>query len=224
MRALRALFLARSPHVIVLAAGFVCAEYMRNREMILAAPTQPLLGATMEPFANWLLMGLSIVAIVSACELFIASGWRRGLVQATALAMAAPLYAYAIGTSEYLTVQYRALGMENGLSLFLYITWAGWAMAALLSAFYRAHEKANTASSALQRAELERERTQQGLLRSRLRVLESRVEPQFLSDNLLRVQGLYAQDPVRADQALDDLIAQLRAAMLATSNDPPTPR
>src|SRR4029078_8058698 len=123
------------------------------------------------------------------------------------------VYAYAVGTSELLTIQYRALGQEEGLELFMYITWMGWATTAFLSAFYGAHERAHTAASAMRRAALERERTQQRLLEARLQVLEAQVEPRFLSDALSRVQRLYAEDPGRADQALDDLIAYLRAAL-----------
>jgi len=219
MKALAGVLRARLPHVLVLATAILCAEYLRISPVVFALPAQILLGDAFELFVNGFLMAFTIVAIISACELGVSPGWRRTVVQVTALSLGSALYAYAIGTSPWLTVQYRAMGMEEGPALFMYLTWIGWAEAALLSAFYRAHEKADTASSALRRAELERERAQQGLFRSRLQVLEAQVEPQALSDDLLHVQRLYGENPDLADQALDDLIARLRAAMLASCRD-----
>ena len=204
---------ARVPHVAGLAVALVGMDSLRNVQWITEASGQPYFRTAFEEFSNWFLMSLVIVAIISACESALHQGWRRATVQSVFLASGVLAYAYWVGTSPLLTIQHRALGMEAGPALLMYVVWLGWAMSALLSWFYWAHEKARRASVALRTSELARERTQQRLLESRLQVLEAQVEPRFLFDALSRVQRLYEDDPHRADLALDDLINYLRAAL-----------
>lgn len=200
----------RVAHAMTLAAALVAGEFLRNVQVVAASPGAPHVAAAIEAFSAWFLLALTIVAIISACESSLQFGARRVLVQAAALASGTVAYAYWVGTSALLTIQYRALGMETGPALFMYIVWMGWAMSALLSGFYRAHEKARAASIALRGAELERERAQRRLIESRLQVLEAQVEPGMLFAALSRVQQLYAQDAARGDEALDELIQNLR--------------
>jgi hypothetical protein len=203
----------RLPRAIALGAGSVAVEFLRNSQVIAEAPGRPYFATALEVFASWSLMALVIVVVICACESALRPGWRRALLQGASLALATAAYAYWIGTSELLTIQYRAIGLEMGSALLMYMVWLGWAMSALLSWFFWAHEKALRAAAALRSAELARERTQQRLLESHLQVLEAQVEPRFLFDTLSRVHRLYEEDPARADQALDDLIGYLRAAL-----------
>ena len=213
MKRFAALFKSRIPHVLTLSAAVVVVEVLRNRALVETAPGQPHLALALETFANWTLMGLVIVAIICACQLALRPGWRRIAVQAVALALGTLAYAEFVGTSPWLTIWYRTLGFTVGPAMLMYLTWLGWATSALLSAFYGAHERARSAAAALRAAHLARERTQHELLEARLQVLEAQVEPRFLFDALSRVQHLYDEDARRADQALDDLIGYLRAAL-----------
>ncbi len=210
----RFLLLARNrlPHALVLAAGLMMVDYLRNGQVVVANKLSHF-AASFEAFINWFLMAAVIVTIISACEVFLRPGWRRAIVQAVSLVTGPLVYAYWIGISPWLTVQYFRLGLDDLNALFMYIVWLGWAMAALLSGFYVAHGMARAAAAALRRAQLERERTQQRLLEARLQVLEAQVEPRFLFDALSRIQRLYEVDVTRADLVLDDLIAYLRAAL-----------
>src|SRR5438477_5087183 len=153
----------RLPHALVLAAGLMMVDYLRNAQLVVANKLSHF-AASFEAFINWFLMAAVIVTIIAACEVFVRPGWRRAIVQAVSLVAGPLVYAYWIGISPWLTVQYVRLGLDDLDALFMYIVWLGWAMAALLSGFYVAHGMARTAAAALRRAKLERERTQQGLL------------------------------------------------------------
>jgi hypothetical protein len=201
---------SRVPHAAALALGLTAVDFLRNLPLITETRGAPYVGAAAECFVNWFLMSLVSVAIISACDAWMKPGAVRALVKGAALTVGIVAYVYWIGTSAWLTVQFRGIGMDDDAGLSLYLTWMGWTMSVLLSAFYRAHAKATAASTALRRAELERERAQKRLLDSRLSVLEAQVEPQSLFEALSRVHKLYSEDAVRADQALDDLIAHLR--------------
>jgi hypothetical protein len=204
---------SRAPHALALAGALVAAEFLRVEQIVSGSSGQPYFAAAVEQFSNWFLTSLVIVTVISACEAAMAPGGRRAMAQAALLASSTVLYAYFVGTSPLLTIQYNALGMDTGPGLFMYTAWLGWAMSALLSWYYWAHEKSTRAFAALRHAEIARERTQQRLLESRLQILEAQVEPRFLLETLSRVQHLYERDPSGADRVLDDLIDYLRAAL-----------
>ena len=65
----------------------------------------------------------------------------------------------------------------------------------------------------LHAAELDRIAAERRSVESDLQALQARVEPKFLFNTLAQVQELYDQDCVRGERMLDDLLADLRAAM-----------
>lgn len=213
MKTFLALLRARVPHALGLSAALLATGLLSLEQVVSEARGHPYLAAAIEQFSNWFLTTLLIVAVISACEAGMVPGRRRAIVQAVSLASSTVLYAYFVGTSPVLTIQYTALGMDAGPSLFMYTVWLAWAVSALLSWYYWAHEKSIRVSAALRHAQLDRQRTQQRLLESRLQILEAQVEPRFLLESLSRVQHLYERDPFHAARALDDLIDYLRAAL-----------
>jgi hypothetical protein len=114
MKAFVALFKSRAPHALILSAAIVGADALRNRQVIDAAPGKPHFAAALEPFLNSSLMLLMIVAIISACQLALRPGWRRVAIQGVTLLVGTLAYAKLVGTSQWLTIQYRGLGFPGG--------------------------------------------------------------------------------------------------------------
>ena len=208
---------ARTAHAAGIAGAFVITGFLAGIRVIPETGRGPYILATAEHFTAWFLMAVTAAAIISACEVLMHPNARRIAVQATLLVASTFLLARFVTTSDLLTIQYRAMGMEVDASLFLYGLWLGWAFSALMSWYYWASETALRAATALRGAEIARQRAQQRLLESRLRVLEAQVEPRFLLDTLSHLQQMYEHDADDADRALDELIDYLRARMLAAA-------
>lgn len=207
----------RTAHAAGIAGAFVVTGFLAGFRAIPEPTPAPYILAFAEHFTAWFLMAVTAAAITSACEALMRPDAWRIAVQATLLMASTFLLARFVTTSDLLTVQYRAMGMEVDEGLFLYGLWLGWALSALMSWYYWASETALRAATALRGAEIARQRAQQRLLESRLRVLEAQVEPRFLLDTLSHLQQMYEQDADDADRALDELIDYLRARMLAAA-------
>jgi LytS/YehU family sensor histidine kinase len=78
---------------------------------------------------------------------------------------------------------------------------------------YVDRRRAQAAQATRHAAELRRANSARRTLESRLQAMQARVEPQFLFNTLAQVRERYREDPRRAGQMLDNLIAYLRAAM-----------
>lgn len=86
--------------------------------------------------------------------------------------------------------------------------------AGLLFAGYRnVRERHMAVTRATQAAEIERAAARRAVIESRLKVLQARVEPDFLFGALDHVDALYRRSPADAERMLDDLIRYLRVAL-----------
>jgi len=96
----------------------------------------------------------------------------------------------------------------------LFRGWWVYSVAGLLFAAYcQMREREQNVLRAARVAELARADAQREIVASRLKVLQARVEPEFLFDALADVRAAYLVDPAAADALLDDLVAYLRAAL-----------
>ena len=84
---------------------------------------------------------------------------------------------------------------------------------ALLAGFYLKVQDAQCAGAALSTAQLNGLRMTQAVAQSRLSSIQAHVDPDFLFAALSHVQAEYPRDAVRAQAALDEVIAFLRAAL-----------
>lgn len=141
-----------------------------------------------------------------------------------ALAIVLGAFAGALGWYAVLDVVLRDL---LGVGLFIDhvsqpVTWAGrilyhtWMMiffgglAVAAEASQRRHARM---LAALRAAELRRASAQQQLAEVSLGSLQARIDPEFVSQTLSRLEQLYEADPPGADRLLDELIAFLRQAL-----------
>jgi hypothetical protein len=83
----------------------------------------------------------------------------------------------------------------------------------LFAAYCSARERHMAVTQAFRAAERERVATERDVIESRLKVLQARIEPEFLFGTLERVQARYRDDPAGAEHVLDRLIVYLRAAL-----------
>ena len=72
----------------------------------------------------------------------------------------------------------------------------------------------------LRAAEVERAQAEQRVTETRLRALQSQVDPQRLLDQLARIEALYGTQPAQAHRLLDTLIQELHAMSARRSTDP----
>ena len=90
---------------------------------------------------------------------------------------------------------------------------AGWAM--LLIALYAMLQASRRANARLHASQLAALAAERGLVEADLRAMQARVEPDFLFAALLAVDQAYGRSVEAGEQALDALIAFLRAALPA---------
>jgi hypothetical protein len=110
---------------------------------------------------------------------------------------------------------------KPGIPMFTWPLWRmmEWLMFGGFAVFLHAQRRATLATTArLRAAELNRLAKSREMLEARLKVMQARVEPQFLFNTLAQVRDLYRRDVVlasvlRASRMLDDLIVYLRAAV-----------
>ncbi|WKE64773.1 histidine kinase [Gallaecimonas kandeliae] len=84
--------------------------------------------------------------------------------------------------------------------------------------FYRS-EQSHALQQALDRAELERVKQDKELLETKLRLLQSQIEPHFLFNTLANIQALIALEPKTASKMLSALTALLRQSLTRTRDE-----
>ena len=111
------------------------------------------------------------------------------------------------------SISQSAVGFDLELSdVFLYGLWqlVFWgSVGAVLHALSLRQQRGATL---LRARELERLRSERGLVETRLAALQAQIEPEFVLSSLSEVERLYEADPVKADHVLDALIRFLREA------------
>ena len=89
-----------------------------------------------------------------------------------------------------------------------------WLLVGGFGALFYAHRRQSLATTArLRAAELNRIVKSKEMLEARLKVMQARVEPQFLFNTLAQVRKLFQIDPALAERMLEELVSYLRAAM-----------
>jgi LytS/YehU family sensor histidine kinase len=89
-----------------------------------------------------------------------------------------------------------------------------WLLIGGFATFLYVHHRQSLATLARLRAsELNRIARSKEMIEAKLKVMQARVEPQFLFNTLAQVRKLFQVDPGLAERMLDELIAYLRAAM-----------
>jgi hypothetical protein len=146
--------------------------------------------------------------------------WRLDLGgRAARAALALLLAAAAVGAADTATADRRQrINMEQGVvasrqTMQLYSATFSLAMALLFFAHLqrgRAHEDAAARLAMTQAAQRELRRRS---AEAQLKGLQARIDPQLLFDMLDEVRRCYACDAARAEQALDEFVAFLRAAL-----------
>jgi hypothetical protein len=177
-------------------------------------------GASVAALFGWLLVEVPALGAgaVLGPVLAEAAGWRgwRGILLTVALTFAGVglgLAAIFVLAGDLLAAQVAAGAIVSVEAFALSILWI-FAMAGLLFAAYtRVHEREVAITRAAQAAGLDRAGAERALMESRLRVMQARIEPEFLFGALERVHALYGSAPASAGQMLDELIAYLRAAL-----------
>lgn len=160
---------------------------------------------------------MGIVAVLGPvlAEATGARGVRLALLM-TALTLAlvglVSLVAAALHPGPLSNVTEERAVMSN--AAFLLRAWWIYSVAGLLFAAYcRVREREQDVLRAAREAELVRADAQREVVASRLKVLQARVEPEFLFDALADVRAAYLVDPAAAEALLDHLITYLRAAL-----------
>src|SRR5262249_44579507 len=96
---------------------------------------------------------------------------------------------------------------------------AGWSI--LLIALYSMVQASRRATARLHATRLAALAAERGLVEADLRAMQARVEPDFLFAALLSVDQAYARSVEEGEQALEALIAFLRAALPRATGGPP---
>ena len=142
-------------------------------------------------------------------------GWRHTVALALGAAAGLCIYNFAVVTLtghpwdtvvRWHIVESEAAWRANAL-------WNMIASGLLLVVFYSTRDREASVARASRDAEVERALAQRVVVESRLKVMQARVEPEFLFDALADARRLYGSSPAEADVLLDDLIVYLRAAL-----------
>ena len=142
-------------------------------------------------------------------------GWRRALmtIALTFAGVGAGVAAIHALAGKLLEAQVQAGAIVSADAFALSIVWF-FSMAGLLFAAYvHVSERQVATTRAAQEAELERAGAQRAVMESRLKVLQARIEPEFLFSTLEQVRALQQREPASAERTLDDLILYLRATL-----------
>jgi sensor histidine kinase YesM len=139
----------------------------------------------------------------------------------------AVLFAVAIWGLIPVLVRYRWLldsaagQVDSAVSLLNYLPalLMGTAATLVLSYIYFSREQAFDLQQALDRAEIHRINKEKEVLETRLRLLQSQIEPHFLFNTLANIQALIALEPKQANKMLSALTALLRQSLNRTRQE-----
>ena len=139
----------------------------------------------------------------------------------------AVLFAVAIWGLIPVLVRYRWLldsaagQVDSAVSLLNYLPalLMGTAATLVLSYIYFSREQAFDLQQALDRAEINRINKEKEVLETRLRLLQSQIEPHFLFNTLANIQALIALEPKQANKMLSALTALLRQSLNRTRQE-----
>ena len=134
---------------------------------------------------------------------------------------AAVLFAVAIWGLIPVLVRYRLLAADNSVSLLNYLPalLIGTGATLVLSYIYFSREQAFALQQALDRAEINRINKEKEVLETRLRLLQSQIEPHFLFNTLANIQALITIEPKQANKILAALTALLRQSLNRTRQE-----
>ena len=217
---LRALAPERIFHVALLSAAGATIETARAIALVGVDELVPI--AADVAFYSVIGWGL-LIGGVTVTQAAVAPGWRRipwfvvSVVASFLVSCGVEWALVAMGRRP----MYELLGVDFGSNR-LDNLWQTAAYGGLAIAFYTMRERQARLAAAARDAELERARAQRAVVESRLKVMQARVEPEFLFGALDQVQSLYAQAPDTAERLLDELIAYLRAALPQMRGDSST--
>ncbi|MDM0033509.1 histidine kinase [Variovorax sp. J22P271] len=94
-----------------------------------------------------------------------------------------------------------------------YIAWESLVIAATFTPVYVLSARAARTRSMLGRAEIARRQSEKAVEQARLQMLQTQIDPNFLSHVMEVIQDRYGHDPAAADRLLDRLVALLRNLM-----------
>mgnify|MGYP006360986135 FL=1 len=134
---------------------------------------------------------------------------------------AAVLFAVAIWGLIPVLVRYRLLAADNSVSLLNYLPalLIGTGATLVLSYIYFSREQAFALQQALDRAEINRINKEKEVLETRLRLLQSQIEPHFLFNTLANIQALITIEPKQANKMLAALTSLLRQSLNRTRQE-----
>lgn len=109
--------------------------------------------------------------------------------------------------------------VSESLSAYLFFFIFSCVIAAILSYLYYRTEQSFVLQQALDKAEIARVKQDKELLETRLRLLQSQIEPHFLFNTLANIQALIKIEPKMASKMLIALTALLRQSLNRTRDE-----
>jgi hypothetical protein len=178
-------------------------------------PLQDVLAFSGRVFLEQAAVAVPVAFALVRAERLAVNGWRRHLLT---IAIAAAVSLVVDGAYMFSSWPVPPAGVAFGVAaspgaLLLYSLWKTVALALLARAYIHSSGQVRLVSEHLARLRQEQVAARRRLVEGRLAAIQARVDPQFFFDMLDAVQRTYAEDSVRAEHLLEELIAFLRAAL-----------
>ena len=168
---------------------------------------------------QWLPASLAVGVGIGLLDQRVSFAWQRGLGALVLVALSSAgclFFARAAFVVIARAVGYVTMTTEisaDYASFFLGTASMGAIYLGLLAWFYLRAQDTERSAAALSDVQLAGLRVTQAVAQDRLKTIQSHVDPDFLFSALSYVQAEYQRDAIKAQAALDDVIAFLRAAL-----------